>query len=160
MCSCNRLHLNQIRGRFFCIFIDFKKAFDSIRHDKLWDALERKGIKGKFLDTIKSMYKKLKSCVKIDGNLTPYFDCSIGTRQGCVASPKIFSLFINDLVDYLNVKNERGIFVTQDINELNVLMFADDVSSFADTVVQLQRQINRIEQFTKGVGLEINLEKN
>ena len=48
---------------------------------------------------------------------------------------------------------------TQDINELNVLMFADDVSSFADTVVQLQRQINRIEQFTKGVGLEINLEK-
>ena len=48
----------------------------------------------------------------------------------------------------------------QDINELNVLMFADDVSSFADTVVQLQRQINRIEQFTKGVGLEINLEKN
>ena len=38
-------------------------------------------------------------------------------------------------------------------------MFADDVSSFADTVVQLHRQINRIEQFTKGVGLEINLEK-
>ena len=152
-------YLSKKRGRFFCIFIDFKKAFDSIRHDKLWDALERKGIKGKFLDTIKSMYKKLKSCVKTDGNLTPYFDCSIGTRQGCVASPKIFSLFINDLVDYLNIKNERGIFVTQDINELNVLMFADDVSSFADTVVQLQRQINRIEQFTKGVGLEINLEK-
>ena len=73
--------------------------------------------------TTKSMYKKLKSCVKIDGNLTPYFDCSIGTRQGCVASPKIFSLFINDLVDYLSIKNERGIFVTQDINELNVLMF-------------------------------------
>ena len=134
-------YLSKKRDRFFCIFIDFKKAFDSIRHDKLWDALERKGIKGKFLDTIKSMYKKLKSCVKIDGNLTPYFDCSIGTRQGCVASPKIFSLFINDLVDYLNIKNERGIFVTQDINELNVLMFADDVSSFADTVVQLQRQI-------------------
>ena len=93
-------YLSKKRGRFFCIFIDFKKAFDSIRHDKLWDAFERKGIKGKFLDTIKSMYKKLKSCVKIDGNLTPYFDCSIGTRQGCVASPKIFSLFINDLVDY------------------------------------------------------------
>ena len=68
-------YLSKKRGRFFCIFIDFKKAFDGIRHDKLWDALERKGIQGKFLDTIKSMYNKLKSCVKIDGNLTPYFDC-------------------------------------------------------------------------------------
>ena len=26
-----------------------KKAFDSIKHDKLWDALERKGISGHFL---------------------------------------------------------------------------------------------------------------
>ena len=38
-------------------------------------------------------------------------------------------------------------------------MFADDESSFVDTLVQLERQINRIEQFTKGVGQEINLEK-
>ena len=29
-------------GRFYCLFVDFKRAFDSIRHDKLWDSLKRK----------------------------------------------------------------------------------------------------------------------
>ena len=32
------------RGRFYCIFIDFRRAFDSIPHSKLWDSLQRKGI--------------------------------------------------------------------------------------------------------------------
>ena len=152
-------YLSKKRGRFYCIFIDFKKAFDNVRHDKLWDAMERKGISGKFLNCNKSIYTKLKSCIKIDGKLTKYFDCTIGTRQGCVGSPKIFSLFINDLVSYINSDNERGIFVSKEIKDLNVLMFADDVSSFADTIIQLQRQINNIEQFSKGVGLDINLDK-
>ena len=31
-------------GRFYCQFADFKCAVDSIRHDKLWDSLKRKGI--------------------------------------------------------------------------------------------------------------------
>ena len=38
-------------------------------------------------------------------------------------------------------------------------MFADDVSSFSDTVVRLQRQINHIEQFCKSVDMKINLDK-
>ena len=36
-------------------------------------------------------------------------------------------------------------------------MFADDVSSFADTVFQLQKQTNYIEKFTKGYGVQVNI---
>ena len=57
----------------------------------------------------------------------------------------------------MNEECGRGIFVT--INDMRVLMFADDVSSFADTVFQLQKQINCIEKFTKGLGLQVNIEK-
>ena len=114
-------------GRFYCLFIDFRKAFDSIDHDKLWGALTRKGIEGNFLRVWKSLYSKLKSCVKVDENLTKYFDCIIGTRQGCVGSPKIISLFINDLISYLESKLNRGIFITTDIDDVLTLMFADDV---------------------------------
>ena len=89
-------YLCKARDRLYCIFIDFSKALDSIRHDKLWEALQRNGINGKFLEVLKPMYSKLKSCVKIGDILTQYFDCTIGTRQGCVGSLKCFSLFIND----------------------------------------------------------------
>ena len=123
-------YLCKRKGRFYCIFIDFSEAFDSIRHDKLWDAMQQKGITGKFMEIYKSMYSKLRSCVKVNGGITDYFNCTIGTRQGCITSPKFFSLFINDLVSYLNNDSGRGIFVSNGINCLNMLMYADDVSSF------------------------------
>ncbi len=37
-------------GRFYRLFVDFSKAFDRIRHNKLWASLFRKGIHGKFFE--------------------------------------------------------------------------------------------------------------
>mgnify|MGYP000042990229 FL=1 len=39
-------------------------------------------------------------------------------------------------------------------------MFADDVSSVADTVSNLQRQINYIDDFCKDTGMNLNLDKS
>ena len=81
--------------------------------------------------------------------------------QGCISSPILFCLFINDLVAYLRAEynNNNGIFVTNDIESLLALMFADDVSCFSDTVIWLQKMIDVIGQFCKSVGMEINLKK-
>ena len=151
-------------GRFYCLFVDFKRAFDSIRHDKLWDSLERKGIpeNSKFLKVFQSMYKRLKSCVKVENSLSDFFRCTIGTMQRCINSPFLICLFINDLVAYLRAecKNNNGIFVTNDIESLLLaLMFADDVSCFSDTMIRLQKMIDLIGQFCKSIGMEINLKK-
>ena len=70
-----------------------------------------------------SVYSKLKSCVKIDDMLTEYFKCSIGTRQGCVASRIIFSLFINDLITFVRDNCGGGIFVSNEIDKLHTLFF-------------------------------------
>ena len=85
---------------------------------------------GNFLKVRKSLYSKLKSCVKVNGNLTQYFDCTIGTRQGYIGSPNLFTLLINDLIKYLELKLNRGIFVSTEISYLLAIMFADDISSF------------------------------
>ena len=37
-------NLCRARGRFYCIFVDFKRAFNSIQHANLWHSLERKDI--------------------------------------------------------------------------------------------------------------------
>ena len=150
------------RGRFYCLFVDFKRAFDSIQHEKMWDSLKRKGIpeNSKFLKVFQSMYKQLKSCVKIENSLSEFFRCTIGTMQGCISSPIVFCLFINDLVAYLRTEcNNRGIFITNDIEDILALMFADDVSCFSDTVICLQKMVDLIGKFCKSVGMEINLKK-
>ena len=66
----------------------------------MWDSFKRKGIpeKKKFLKVFQYMYKQLKSCVKIENSLSEFFECTIGTMQGCISSPIISCLFINDLV--------------------------------------------------------------
>ena len=130
-----------------------------MNHDGLWEALERKGISGSFLNFWKFLYSKLKSCVKLNAGLTEYFDCFIGTRQGCISSPKILSIFINDLVSFLESRCNHGIFVTNEIPDVLTLMFADDVASFSDTVARLQKLIDLIAQFCKLVGMEVNLDK-
>ena len=52
---------------------------------------------------------------------------------------------MNDLVSYIKRECNRGIFVTQQIEDIFALMFADDVASFSDTIIRLQHQIYCIE---------------
>ena len=159
LCALAQKYLSKPGGRFYCIFIDFAKAFDCIKHYRLWATFIQYGINGKFLNIFKSMYKQLKSCVKTRHGLTEFFSCGIGTRQGCISSPLIFSLFINDLVLFLRQECDRGIFVSNDIPDLFALLFADDVSSFGETCNRLQRQINLIANFCDSIEMSVNLSK-
>ena len=63
------------------------------------------------------------------------------------------------MITYLETKLNGGIFVTTEIPDLLGLMFADDVSCFADTVVELQRVLNELEIFCNSVGIYINFDK-
>ena len=54
------------------------------------------------------MYKGIKSMVKINGMSSEFFNCNIGVRQGENLSPFLFSLYINDLEDFLLNKNVVG----------------------------------------------------
>ena len=98
--------------------MDFKRALDSIQHASSWLSLERKGISQNsiFLRMFRSnMYTQLKSCVKVKNGSARYFECYVGTRQGCISSPIMFSLFINELVSCLQHECDRDIFVTNQI---------------------------------------------
>ena len=47
-------------------------------------------------------------------------------------SPFLFALYIGELVDML--KNNYGIFITEELSHLNILLYADDIALFADSV--------------------------
>lgn len=154
-------YLSKAGGRFYCLYVDFKKAFDKICHVKLFQSLEQKGVDGKFLRILSKMYANIKSCVKLSSvkQTTEYFHCNVGTRQGDISSPVIFSIFINDLCSLLREKCGSGIFIDNTIPDILCLLFADDVANCAETVVKLQQQLNVIDQFCNETGMEVNLNK-
>ena len=67
------------------------------------------GISGKFMTLVKSIYEQVKSCVKSRSGLTYFFKYKRGVRQGCLLSPVLFSLFLNDLQGYLLEGGANGI---------------------------------------------------
>ena len=87
------------KKKLFCLFVDYSKAFDSVWRTGLWMKLLGSGIK--IFRIIFNMYQNIKSCVFHSGQQSDFFYSRCGVRQGENLSPILFSLFLNDLDDYL-----------------------------------------------------------
>ncbi|MEW8544973.1 MAG: reverse transcriptase family protein [Candidatus Thiodiazotropha sp.] len=158
--SMGQKYLSKKGGRFYCLFVDFSKAFDRVNHAELINSLIRKGVHGKFLKLLIAMYSNLHAGVKLEnGKCTSYFKCNIGTRQGCKLSTILFSLFINDLVDELKDSGIKGIQVSNDESDILAILYADDMANVSDTVRALQAQIDVISSFCDRTEMKINLSK-
>lgn len=125
------------KKRLYCCFVDYKKAFDSIQHNKLWHKLVKAGINGKLFNIIRSMYNDIRSCVKVNGQFSEYFPLQSGLIQGDALSPMLFLLFINDLENEL-LSNCCQSIELQDLN-LFLLLYADDTVLFSESVEGFQK---------------------
>lgn len=152
-------YLSKRGGRFYVIFVDFSKAFDSVQHNHLWVSLLNNRIHGKILNIIRSMYSQIKSRVKTKHGLTEAFTNYIGTMQGDVLSPLLFILYLNEFVDQLKSNNAPGIYISEEFPCINILLYADDLSELADTVGRLQSLINELETYTTKWGMKVNVDK-
>ena len=84
------------------------------------------------------MYSSIKSCIKInESEITEMFSCNKGIRQGDGLSPVLFSLFMNDLPQYLRDNNCPS--VTLGNHPLNCLMYADDLLLISPSPEGLQQ---------------------
>ena len=69
------------KGKLYVAFIDFKKAYDTVDRDILFERLRHLGINGTFYNNIKAMYKDTKYSIKLrDGYLDP-INSNLGLRQ-------------------------------------------------------------------------------
>ena len=101
------------------IYIDFRKAFDSVSHPKLIIKLVSAGISGNLLNWIKAVLTNRTQSVKVADSLSNKIMVTSGVPQGSVLGPTLFVIFINDIADILI--------------DLNVTMklFADDVKMYS-----------------------------
>ena len=149
--------LTRKKGRFYCLFVDFSKAFDCVNRDYLIYTLINNGMHGKMLKLLRDVYSNVMASVKTKQGFTKPFECKSGVRQGCLLSPELFILFINELERKLKFSEFRGIHVWE-ATEVLLLMYADDIVLVGETI-QLQRKINILEQFCRKYGMKVNLDK-
>lgn len=145
------------KQQLFAAFIDFRKAYDRINREHLFQKLNGYGIHGNFYRTLNNMYKQVEQLVKVNNYLLEPILTSLGLKQGCNLSPVLFNLFIEDIKDIFN----RDCFPTKlDDQEINHLLYADDMILLSLTKEGLQECLNRLSVYCQKWGLEVNLDKS
>lgn len=84
------------------------------------------------------MYESVKACVKINVESTDYFECTKRLRQGCLLSPILFFMLVNEFTKIIETSGLRGIQLFPELLELFLLLFADDIAWISDTKSGLQ----------------------
>ena len=85
-------------GKFtICVFIDLKKAFDTVDHSILVTKLDHYGIRGVAKKWLSSYLKNRKQYVCFNGTDSGFLPVSCGVPQGSIIGPSLFLLYVNDL---------------------------------------------------------------
>lgn len=79
------------------LFLDLKKAFDTLNHDILLAKLDRYGIRGTTNEVIRSYLQNRQQFVSIDGERSSLMHIHTGVPQGSNIGPLLFLLYINDI---------------------------------------------------------------
>ena len=144
--------------KVYTCFVDFRKAFDSVWKDGLLYKLLQIGVGGRFYKLIKNIYSNSSCALKIGTSQTRSFSYSRGVRQGCILSPLLFNLYVNDLPSaFQNTLSDP--IILPNGTKLNSLFYTDDLIVISRSKIGIQNCLNTLPSFCNSWMLDINFKK-
>jgi len=84
------------------IYLDYRKAFDTVPHKRLIMKLQNYGIDGRLLNWLKDFLTLRKMRVGINGSFLSWADVLSGVPQGSILGPILFLIYVNDIADLMS----------------------------------------------------------
>jgi len=131
------------------VYLDYRKSFDSVPHQRLLEKLKEFGIKGKLRAWLEDFLMSRTMTVGVRGAFSQLQAVLSGVPQGSVIGPLLFLLFVNELPNW--IKNE-------------LRMFADDtkiwcpIKTTADSIT-LQQDLVSLCSWSEKWQLRFNADK-
>ena len=139
------------------VCIDASKAFDRVKHDKLFLLLIKRGLPAVIIRSLYDSYKRQCLCVKWKGELSEPFRTSNGIKQGSILSPVLFTVYMDELLN--NLQNS-GYGCTVGKHYFGAMGYADDLSTLCPTVYGLQKMLKVCDEFGEEYGVMYNPSKS
>ncbi len=137
------------KKKTYLAFLDLSKAFDRVWRSGLFYLLWENGIQGKCWRMLRALYSSVSNKVLFGNIETEPFEQDVGLKQGCVLSPTLFSVLMNDLSKMFET---QGFGVEISGSFIKSLLFADDVVLIAKSEDELQAMLDIADEFaTNGI---------
>ena len=139
--STNERLFNMDRGLLSgVLFLDLKKAFDTVDHHILLSNLELYGIKGTSLRWFESYLSGGNQICSVNSRMSSVRQLKCGVPQGSNLGPILFLLYINDLPNCLET------------TKANLNLFADDTNLSCERFVHMKSRLNLIKTLKMFIG--------
>ena len=121
------------------VYLDLRKAFDTVPHDKLLTKLWSMGVTDRIWLWFSAYLTSRFQCVRINGHLSGHLPVTSGVPQGSILGPLLFLIFINDLPSV--------------VTSAKLLLYADDtkciksLSNQSDSL-KLQNDLDSLYQWS------------
>jgi hypothetical protein len=136
------------RTDFDCIYLDYRKAFDSVPHLRLLEKVKSSGVGGRVHKWIESFLSQRSQSVRVEEELSEKVQVTSGIPQGSVLGPTLFLIYVNELPTVIKSR---------------CAMFADDTKIYApvgpDNEEVLQEDLNSLQGWSDKWQLPFNAKK-
>ena len=128
------------------VYLDFRKAFDSVPHERLILKLKTYGISGNLIKWIRSFLSGRTQVVKIGKELSSKKEVTSGIPQGSILGPVLFTVFINDLPEIVSSSCK---------------VFADDTKIYNSACkhISIQNDLDKLFEWSNIWQLHFNIDK-
>ena len=162
------------KTKTYILFVDLRKAYDSVPHQALWQVLLEYGIPPVVVNLLRSLHDGMKAEVTVDGSVIPEIEVQNGLRKGCTIAPTLFNFFFNLVVRSWHkhgqpfgvdgLYKQGGRLVGERTRRPSVfmvteLLFADDAAAVGTTRESVERAARVLDEVTSEWGLRMSMPK-
>lgn len=147
--------VNDFKLPFHALYIDFKKAFDSVQHWTIMSILSKLNVHKSFIKSIEYILSNSRTVFKTEAGLTNPVSLKRGVKQGDSISSLLFFIYMLPLQFTLK-KNKSP----SDSFYINHICYADDLLIFASDHKSIISYFNIVQAYCIQTHLQINEKKS
>ena len=148
------LNENRIRGKISAVvFMDIKKAFDSVNHLKLLERMKNMSIPEYYIRWVESFLHKRTAATIINSKVSKYIKLTNGVPQGTVLASILFIVYIDEITEIIEKKANLSLYAD------DIAFVVSDDKSAGNLANKIQTAFSETEAHLNNIDLELAREK-